>query len=117
MVSLDEYLTQVYYTTHHPAGFSGINKLYQHAKQRFPRVSLNRIKSWLLRQPVYRRHKFIRRKFLRVPVIGYYRDHLWQADLADVKNLKTDNDNIKFILVVVDALSRYAFAEPVRNKT
>lgn len=117
MDNLEEYLNQIWYTASHPVGFSGVAKLYDHVRQRFPNAGFQRVKSWLLRQPLYRRYKQVRRKFLRTPVVGYYKDQLWQADLADVKNIARHNDGHTFILVAIDALSRYAFAEPVRQKT
>ncbi len=40
----------------------------------------------------------------------------WFADLHDLSRLNWQNQRKKFLLVVVDALSRYLYIEPVRNK-
>jgi hypothetical protein len=44
-------------------------------------------------------------------------DHQWQADLVDVSRLSKENDGIKFLLTVIDVLSKYAWVVPLRDKT
>jgi hypothetical protein len=43
-------------------------------------------------------------------------DDIWQADLADMNNLKEANRGYRFILTIVDVVSRYAFARPLKTK-
>jgi IS30 family transposase len=43
-------------------------------------------------------------------------DDLFQADLADMRNLASSNDGNSYILTCVDVFSRYAFAVPVKDK-
>jgi len=62
----------------------------------------------LHRQPIRR---FRRRKIF---VVGI--DHLWQIDLADMSSLSNYNDSVKYLLCCIDALSRYAFVQPLQNK-
>ena len=58
-----------------------------------------------------RRH-FLRRTYdVRNPF------DVWEADLADLRSLKTYNDNHTYLLVVIDVLSKFAWVEPIRNKT
>ena len=47
-------------------------------------------------------------------MIGYF---LWAADLADIKNLSRYNKGVKYLLTVVDVLSKYAWVVPMKNKT
>ena len=42
---------------------------------------------------------------------------VWEGDLADLRSLKTYNDDNTYLLVVVDVLSKFAWVEPIRNKT
>ena len=44
-------------------------------------------------------------------------DHQWQADLADMRSLNQYNDNYNYILTVIDVLSKYAWAVPIKRKT
>jgi len=39
------------------------------------------------------------------------------VDLADMQSLSKDNDRIKYLLVAIDVFSRYAWVEPLKNKT
>jgi hypothetical protein len=36
---------------------------------------------------------------------------------VDLQSLSKDNDGIKDLLVAIDVLSRYAWVEPLKNKT
>jgi hypothetical protein len=39
------------------------------------------------------------------------------VDLVDMQPLSKDNDGIKCLLVAIDVFSRYAWVEPLKNKT
>ena len=39
------------------------------------------------------------------------RDHQWVADLVDMQNLSKYNRGNKYLMTVVDALSKYAWVE------
>ena len=65
----------------------------------------------------YTLHKPRRKRFPTVPVIVFARDEQWVADLVDVSALKKWNKGYRFILTVVDVLSKYAWAVPLKNKT
>lgn len=62
-------------------------------------------------------HKAARRNFIRRSVVLKGIDDLWQADLIDFVNLKSFNHGYKFILVVLDCFSKFAWAIPVKTKT
>ena len=62
-------------------------------------------------------HKPARRRFKRNPVIVNAKEEQWQADLVDVQALKKDNDGYRFLLTVIDALSKYAWVVPLKDKT
>ena len=42
---------------------------------------------------------------------------MWEGDLADLRSLKTYDDDNTYLLVVVDVLSKFAWVEQIRNKT
>lgn len=44
-------------------------------------------------------------------------DDLWQADLAEMIWHAKQNDNYKYILVVINCFSKYVWCEPLKNKT
>lgn len=61
-------------------------------------------------------HKPARRNFLRRATIIKGIDDLWQADLIDMKKYSTSNKGFKYILVVIDTLSKFAWTIPVKSK-
>ena len=75
------------------------------------------IRDFFASHDAYTLHEPIRRKFTRRKTVSLGIDRVWQLDLADLTNISRHNDNYKFILTCIDCYSRYAFAEPVKNKS
>ena len=44
-------------------------------------------------------------------------DQQWVADLIEVQTLSKQNKGYRYILVVIDAFSKYAWARPIKKKT
>ena len=72
---------------------------------------------WLESQLAYTLHKPAGRRFKRNRVFVNGKDEQWQADLVDVQALKKDNDGYRFLLTVIDVLSKYAWVVPLKDKT
>lgn len=62
-------------------------------------------------------HKNARVNFSRRHVIMKGIDDLWQADLIDMQSVSKENKKIKFILIVIDTFSKYAWAFPLKCMT
>ena len=58
-----------------------------------------------------------RKRFQRRRVYSPNVDAIWTADLLDIHKYARQNQNHKFILVVIDRFSKYAWARPLKNKT
>ena len=58
-----------------------------------------------------------RRRFPRRKVFSGSVDSIWTADLLDIHQYTRQNRGFKFILVVLDVFSRYAWTRPLKNKT
>lgn len=74
-------------------------------------------KQWLEEQEAYELHKPSRKK--GIPgnkTIASCVDAQWQADLADMQNIAKHNDGYRYLLTVIDVLSRYAWAVPIKSK-
>ena len=56
-------------------------------------------------------------KFKRQRIIPLYKDETWSADLIDKSSLSKYNNNYKFILTVIDIITKYAWAIPFKNKS
>ena len=105
-----EILNKLYYNP--KTGYIGIDALKR--KSSLPKSI---VKEYLVQQPTYTKHKPAIQKFPTRRVIVHSLDHQWQADLADMRSLSQYNDNYNYILTVIDVLSKYAFAIPIKRKT
>ena len=114
---MERTLASIYYNRRGPASYSGIVKLYAEAKKRIKDIKLKDVQSWLEKQDLYSLHKPVRTRFPRqsTRVIGYGTTLF--SDLASFENLRSKNSNFAWLLVVVEALSRKAYVEPLKHKT
>ena len=76
-----------------------------------------KIRKWLQNQDDYSLQKPVRRNFKRVKVIVHSPSEQLDVDLVDMQSLSKDDDGIKYLLVAIDVFSRYAWVEPLKNKT
>ena len=74
------------------------------------------IRSWLSNQETYSIHRSPFRNFRRSQFITSKIDRFWSTDLIDMSSLSKNNDNIKFLLIVIDNFSKFAFIEQIKNK-
>lgn len=68
------------------------------------------------RQLVKELHTPARKTFPRRRVIVRGYDDLWQADLVDMRAYSRANSGNQYILTVIDVLTKYAWAQPLKNK-
>ena len=104
-------LRDIYYNPNHPASLSTAPVLAAAAK-----VPLQTTKKWLQKQKTYTLHRQVRKTY---PTRKYYVnaiDDQWQMDLADMNQLQSQNKGFRYILTVIDILSRYGFARPLKTK-
>ena len=47
-------------------------------------------------------HKPVKHKFERRHISTFYPNDIWSIDLVDVSNIKEDNDNVTFLLNIID---------------
>ncbi|XP_067204506.1 uncharacterized protein [Linepithema humile] len=105
-------LEKLYYDPAHYAGYSAVDNLFRAAN--LPR---NNVERWLEAQDAYTLHRPLRRKFPRMHYNVTNIDDLWEADLIELRNLKSYNEGYSYLLVIIDVLSKYVWVEPLRDKT
>uniref|UniRef100_A0ABD2VTX8 Integrase catalytic domain-containing protein n=1 Tax=Trichogramma kaykai TaxID=54128 RepID=A0ABD2VTX8_9HYME len=112
-------LKKQYFDPSHEAGFAGARALLKvNAKNRsLDEKSREQNLHWLNAQDSYTLHKPIKRKFPRLRYDVSNIDDLWECDLMQLTTIKEHNDGYCYLLIVVDVLSKYAWLEPLRDKT
>ncbi len=69
------------------------------------------------RQLVEELHAPARRNFPRRRVIVRGYDDLWQADIVEMRPYSRFNSGYHYILTIIDVLSKYAWAVPLKSKS
>ena len=64
----------------------------------------------------YTLHKPVRRRFPTLPTRVFSINEQFVMDLVDVQKLARYNRGNKYLLTVIDVLSKYAWVEPLKNK-
>ena len=116
MATWEEYLTEHYFDPNHPGAFAGPYKLHKILHNIGKPVSYHKVKEWIRKQDSYTLLQPVKYKFPRQRVITQGIDDLWDVDLADVSNIGQYNDDIHYLLIVIDVFSKYLWAEPLKNK-
>lgn len=112
-----DYLRQNYYDPSQPSSFSSPKKFHRFIKkQRRHNISLDQIKHWLQGQETYTMNKGVIRNFQRARVLVKGIDDQWEADLASLENYQDKNDGYKYLLVVIDVFSRFAWVRILKTK-
>ena len=93
-------------------GYVGIDALKRKSER-----SRKAVEQYLLGQGPYTKYKQAIQKLPTRRVVDHGLDHKFQADLSDIRNLSQYNDNYNYILTVMDVLSKYAWAVPIKCRT
>ena len=62
-------------------------------------------------------HKQKLKTFTTRKVYAKFVNEIWSCDLVDLSFWQDNNDGYKFLLTVVDVLSKYAWAKKLKNKS
>jgi hypothetical protein len=109
---MEKALAEVYTDPRQPGSFGGVDKVQRGLKKvKKIKASAKEVKTWLSKKDTYTKFMYARRNFRRNPVIAPHIDAQWQGDLADMGNIRQDNNNVWFLLVLIDVVSKYVWAE------
>lgn len=117
IIDIDGYLKTIYFDPNHPAAYGGVDKLYRFVKSDGQPVSKGQIKKWLSKQNVYVKHKPLKRKFTRARVVVPRKFYQFDADTISMTRYDKNNMGFKYILIIVDILSRFAWTHPLKSLT
>ncbi|XP_067653351.1 uncharacterized protein [Haliotis asinina] len=110
-------LEDYYFDPQKPGAYYGPSKLRSVLRDKGePKTSLRRVKKFVSDQDAYSLHRPVRYRFKRMKVRVNSIDEMFDVDLADVSRYTKWNEGVRYLLVVVDILSRFAFVLPLENK-
>jgi transposase InsO family protein len=102
----------VYYDADNPASYGGVKRLANAG-----RTGTQATLDWLITQRPYTLHKPVRKRYSTRPYKTGMIDQHWQVDLVEMIPYANVNDGYRYILTIIDLFSRFAWAEPLRDKT
>ena len=115
---IGEFLSQIYYNPEDSGSFGGVDRLWRSVKKSGKEgITKKDVKQWLKTQDVYTIYRPARRNFPRRKVFVSQIDEMWECDLIDMKSFDKFNEGYRYLLVVIDALSKYLMVQPIQRKT
>lgn len=114
-----KHLAEQYFDAAHEAGYSSARNLLR-VNSRGERLSLaekRRIADWLSNVDAYTLHHPVRKRIPRLYYDVDNVDDVWEGDLCQFDSIYKENDGYRYVLVVIDVLSKFAFVEALRQKT
>jgi hypothetical protein len=115
---MEKLLEEVYGDPRKAGSFGGPQKLRREVnKLKKFHVTVKAVKDWLKGKDTYTKHRAARTNFERNQVISPYIDAQWQGDLAEVGNLSQKNDGVRYLLILIDIVSKYVWVEPLKTKS
>ena len=112
------YLRNIYRDLKRGGSYQSADKLYHTVKKegKFKNISLGMIRKWLGSEDSYTLNKEVRRKFPINHMEMGQLDSIHEADLAFMGQYSKRNDDIKYLLGLIDTLSRKLWMRPLKTK-
>ncbi len=104
-------LIQIYYDTKSAGAYVGVSRLLREAARTGLKVSKSRANAILADENAYSLHKPARRTYKRNRTYVSGPDAQWQADLADMQDIATRNDGIRYMLTCIHVFSKFAWVQ------
>ena len=60
--------------------------------------------------------KAVTKRFKKRKVYARFKENICAADLAEMESLSSNNENVKYLLCVVDLFTIYAWVNPLKDK-
>ena len=109
-------LNKIYTDPNDAGSFGGVLRLWSSAKKQLANLSYGDVAEFLKGQETYTLHRPIRKRYPRNRVVVSRIDQQWEADLVDMQEFAMDNGGVRYLLTVIDVLSKYAWVVPVKFK-
>ena len=118
MTTQEEFLHKIYYNPKNAGSFGGLEKLYQ-TVQKSGRYDISRsaVEKFLKKQETYSMHRSANKKFRRNRVMVTGIDDQWEMDLMDMVLYAKENDNVRYVLLIIDVFSKFIWLRALKNKT
>lgn len=97
----------------HPIAFSGINNIYKYYKGMINTKDIVKLLASFENYTLRREYKNLKRN----PSFSHFKRYQFQIDLIDIQQYSRWNDNVRYILAVIDTFTRKAWVRPCIDKS
>ena len=95
----------------------GVERLLRRARQlHVSGVFWQKVQEFLRSEQAYTLHKPTRRRLIMNHTYVAGIDAQWQAYLTDMQGIARQNDEMRYLVIVIDVFSKFAWAVPVHSK-
>lgn len=105
-------LQGIYTSINNPAAYGSVKNL-----QLASGLPRHKVVEFLKSSKTYTKFKTFKKPPKRLKTRSLGINHIWSLDVAYMEKLSRENDNVKYLLVAVDCLSRYLRVQPMKSKT
>lgn len=113
----NDYLTAIYHDPSNPASFQTPRDVFDIVNQdNRHNLKFKQVQRWVSNQESYSKHKRVYKNFARNRVLVKGIDDQWDADLAQMNKFSAQNNDMKYLLCVIDIFSRFAWVVPIPDK-
>jgi len=116
---IDKYLQGVYYNLDSPSSYSGVEKLWRHARKDPSRpkgITKDKITSWLNNQNTYGIFKKPKSDFPTEKIVVEYPDQQWEGDIMMIDYPK-QNRGYRYLVCFIDLFTRFLWVRPLKTKS
>ena len=116
---MEKQLKDIYFNLGEGAAYSGGTDVLMRAfRKKYPNSNISKkmVQNFLEHEVSYSLHRSARRNFKRNKIYVSGLNSQWCTDLADLGAYSKKNRGFRYILLVMDVFSRYAYAEPLKMK-
>jgi transposase InsO family protein len=110
---MNRILERHYYNLNYPESFTTKTALERRFKGE---IEKNDVDEWTQAQKTITEYAPARKNFLRRPTVAHKRDSVWAADTAFFISLAKYNRGYKYLVIIVDVLSKFVRAVPLKTK-
>ena len=109
-------LNKIYSNYNSTSGLGSKYKLYKKAREIKQDITFKDVSDFLSGNETYTLHKPVRHRYSVNKIISPSVDTYWESDLSDVSNIRVHNDQINFLLFIIDVYSRHLIVKPIIDK-
>lgn len=112
-----EEIITTYYSNLLGNAYRSATNLHQRLMKEFIGISRKDVNECLKKLEIKQLIHPIEENKITKPIITEKSFQQWECDLIDVSSISKQNDNVNFILTVIDIFSKYSFCEILKNKS